>query len=132
MLDKGNLEYIRRRVLTHFKCQGSGNCCRCPGVVMVNSKTIQEMAYLKKMAVVEFRRLYVFKERGWDVIASKTFRPNCFLDDNNKCSVYVARPQSCRSYPNWDIVWASKKSINKERLSCPGLKVAFEALKIKL
>jgi len=128
MTKENDLTSIRRQVLTHFKCQQSGRCCKCPGVVMVNQQNIQDMARLKGETVDGFRRLYINKVRGWDVVASENHRPNCFLTPDNKCSVYEGRPKSCQTYPDWDVVWKSRDSILKELKICPGLAEAAKKI----
>ncbi len=116
-------------ILSQFKCQNSGNCCRCAGYVYVTKKEIDQMAEIKQEHPALFIQNYVRRENGWDVIAGPSFRPQCFLNTSNQCDVYEARPQACRSYPDWPEIWESNASILKESESCPGLKKAIEKVR---
>lgn len=116
-------------ILQRFKCQQSGNCCKCPGVVYVTPADIQGMAKTLKMSEIEFRHEFVIKQNGWDVISTTTHRPNCFLDENNRCQVYEHRPTACRTYPDWDVIWESEATLEKECQLCPGLKAAVKISK---
>ena len=119
----------KETILEHFTCQTSGNCCKCPGVVYVTSTDIQGMATCLSLSEFDFRQRYVIKQNGWDVISTTTHRPNCFLDEQNRCQVYEHRPKACRTYPNWDIIWESEASLKKECELCPGLNSAVNLAK---
>lgn len=116
-------------VLSHFKCQQSGHCCKCPGVVYVTASDIKGMSDKLKMSEFDFRIQYVIKQNGWDVISTDTHRPTCFLDDKNRCQVYEHRPKACRTYPDWDVIWSSEEALVKECSLCPGLNKAVELTK---
>ena len=118
----------RKSVLAAFKCQQSGNCCRCPGVVYASFATQQKMAKELNMSLPEFKQHYISKKNGWEVVSSKNFRPNCFLTKHNQCKVYHSRPTPCKTYPNWDSIWESPNSLQAEAKLCPGLKKAIEFL----
>lgn len=118
---------FKEKVLSRFKCQNSGNCCRIPGLVYVNQKEIQTLAAKMEMDAATFRAHYVRRVNGWEVIASEGHRPLCFLDGCNKCSVYSARPLQCRTYPDWPEIWHSEESLAREVQMCPGLKQAYTA-----
>ena len=90
------------------------------------------MASILQISEFEFRQQYVTKENGYELIASPTVNHNCLLDCNNHCKVYNARPESCKTYPNWDAIWQSEESVLNETKLCKGLKLAVEKfLKIK-
>ena len=127
-----SLRKLKEKMLSVFKCQQSGNCCRCPGVVYATQPEISSMASVLHTSIYDFREKYIVKRNGWDVIADVSHRPNCFLNNNNKCSIYEARPKACRTYPDWPEIWTSRAQILKECASCPGLKKAFEFVLKKL
>ncbi len=118
-------EELRSKVLAHFSCQKSGNCCRAGGYVYVSTEEINALAESLHMDIPSFSTQYVRREKGWPVIASPTFRTRCFLDDKNQCQVYSNRPRMCRTYPDWEGIWSSSEALEEEIKSCPGLKKAF-------
>ena len=105
MLDK------RHAILGVFECQQTGNCCRTEGVVYATPNEIEKMATVLGVSVHEFMDMYVTRKNGWFVIADRVHRPNCFLDKQNRCGVYKARPKACQTYPNWDSIWASEEAL---------------------
>ena len=123
-----NLIKRKLEIVSQFVCQNSGNCCRHSGYVYVSQEEIAKMALQKKELMFDFRKKYVTKVDGWDVIASPTFRTGCFLDGANKCMVYSYRPKACRSYPDWPEIWESDLTLKKELDLCPGLKKAVSKL----
>ena len=87
------------------------------------------MAELLNLNVVDFTKNYVRLHKGWPTVASKEHNKNCFLDCDNKCKVYQARPTHCKTYPDWDQIWASDDDLLKEAFICPGLNKAVETYK---
>lgn len=112
------------QILRNFSCQKSGNCCRAPGYVYVTTRDITLMAEKLGLPEDEFRRSYVRRVKGWEVIAAPDFRPGCFLDAEHRCRVYEVRPQACRTYPHWPQIWASEDALRNELAQCPGLRRA--------
>jgi Fe-S-cluster containining protein len=118
----------KTEILGHFRCQKSGNCCKAGGYVYVDAAELTQMATLMGLSPTDFRERYVVRQNGWDLIATPTHRPRCFLDDQDRCTVYSARPAACRSYPDWPELWASEAQLLAECQTCPGLRQAVEAL----
>ena len=112
-------------ILSHFKCQKTGNCCRVEGNVYASQTEINKMAESLNIDITTFMQRYVQKKNGWNTIANKNFRPNCFLNDNNECKIYTCRPNHCKTYPNWPEIWESNDTFMKETLTCPALKKAY-------
>lgn len=121
-----DMDAIKAEMLANFECQKSGNCCKCPGVVYATQKEISKMAESLEITSYEFRQDYVVKKNGWDVIADEEHRPNCFLNEDNRCLVYPGRPEACRTYPDWPSIWESKEAVLKECQICPGLNKALK------
>ena len=115
----------KEKILSHFKCQKSGNCCRTSGVVYATQPEINTMAKSLNIDITTFLNRYVQKKNGWLTISNQRFRPNCFLTEKNTCKLYKDRPKQCKTYPNWPEIWESKNNFLKETLLCPGLKKAF-------
>lgn len=121
----------KEAILNLFNCQQSGNCCKASGYVYVTSEIIQKMASSLNISVELFLKQFVINIDGWQVIASPTFRTNCFLNSDQTCTVYNDRPLACKTYPNWPSIWDSEKSVINESNNCPGLKKAIELFKSK-
>lgn len=117
---------LKQTLLTHFKCQQSGRCCTCPGIVYVSKNEQLAMSQSKGMPLFEFQREYVITQNGHDAIATPRFRTRCFLDADNKCTVYEARPAQCKTYPNWPEIWEDKARIKREIQNCKGLQYAYQ------
>jgi uncharacterized protein len=120
------MKEFREKVLSLFKCQQSGHCCKCPGTVYVTAQDVEGMANILDENIIDFREKYVRKRNGWETVATPDFRQNCFLNKKNQCQVYDSRPNHCRTYPNWDELWVSKATIEAEAEMCPGLKLALK------
>ena len=120
MIDKE----IKQQILSKFRCQKTGNCCRRDGIVYASQDEIKEMAASLDIDIATFMSRFTKRDNGWTVISTQRFRPNCFLDDNNGCSIYNARPKHCRTYPDWPQIWDNKESLLTEASLCPALKKA--------
>ncbi len=127
-MNENPLAPLKNQILAGFSCHKSGNCCRAPGFVYVTAADISKMAAHLGLAEAAFREGYVRRHKGWEVIAAPDFRPNCFLDEENRCSVYEHRPVACRTYPHWPEIWASEEAVQEEVARCPGLKAAVAKL----
>jgi Fe-S-cluster containining protein len=119
----------KAEILANFKCQNSGNCCKASGFVYVSAENIQKMADILNLDLSQFKETFVQKDNGWEVVASQTFRPNCFLDDQHHCTVYEGRPTACKTYPNWPSIWQTDEALIAESTQCPGLKQAITLTK---
>lgn len=125
-MNQKSLIYFRKEILENFKCQKSGQCCKCPGTVYVNKEEKLNMSKELNIVLTEFNQKYVHQDNGWDSISTSRFRTQCFLNKSNKCGVYKSRPKSCKTYPNWDSIWKSNESLTTEIDQCPGLKLAIK------
>lgn len=118
----------KSEILSRFQCQKSGNCCKAGGYVYLTGLELENMARVVGLSVPDFREKYVVTHNGWDLIATPTHRPRCFLDENDCCTVYEARPIACRSYPDWPELWTSEEMLLSECKTCPGLQKAVANL----
>lgn len=122
---KANKELI----LTLFKCQCCGRCCRRPdGVATLSPQQVEAIAVFVKrsVSVIEFINQYLIKDRGWWVMSSCRHRPDCFLDEQNRCQIYPVRPDYCQTYPDWPEVWESEATLSEEIKVCPALAHAYK------
>ncbi len=121
-----DLRALKADLLAKFECQQSGNCCRREGYVYATTLELQKMAKLLGVSYVEFVDQFVVRQEGWALIASPAHRPGCFVNAQNHCDIYEARPKSCRTYPDWPQIWENHASVLAELAMCPGLKLAFD------
>ena len=124
MKENSELWKEKEQILSEFQCLNTGNCCKEDGTVYVSENNIKQMAQLLHLSELEFREKYVRKKNGWSVVADHNFRPNCFLNSCNQCSVYEGRPEHCKTYPNWPEIWNSEQSFKAELKICKGLREA--------
>ena len=90
---------LYKRLREEHKCIGCGRCCHCSPIV-VSPKDIKVMAFHLGMDPREFKRQYTEVYPGKPGISHfKQENPCAFLDENNRCKIYSARPDICRTYP---------------------------------
>ncbi|UCD01956.1 MAG: YkgJ family cysteine cluster protein [Promethearchaeota archaeon] len=128
-----------------FSCQMCGNCCTGfnEGEVYLYKEDILRLAkFLNikgKNGLRTFAEKYVkvindsffWKESGTQ--RGKTYRfktlgfkftgedEHCHFLKKNRCSVHVARPFQCRSFPFWQMMVSSRKNFENYTKKCEGL-----------
>lgn len=121
---------IQDRILSVFVCQQCGNCCKIAGgYVYITLPEMQEMARYFGINEIDFLDRFVRKEDGRLLISSPRHRPACFLNLENRCTIYAVRPSACRTYPDWAYVFRSWEAFLQETDACPGLKSALLAIR---
>jgi Fe-S-cluster containining protein len=88
---------LNDRVSSAIDCQSCGNCCRVMHPILEAGDIDRLSAHLS-IPPEEFRDTYLAKEEDEEGFIFKE-SPCPFLSGNS-CSVYEARPGSCRSYPH--------------------------------
>ncbi len=90
---------VYRFLRDNHKCIGCGKCCYC-SPIMITGKDIRVMACYLHMSVPDFKKQYTEQYPGVSGISHfKKENPCAFLDENNRCKIYEARPDMCRRYP---------------------------------
>lgn len=90
---------VYRFLKENHKCVGCGKCCHCSPIV-ITGKDIRVMACKLGMNVKEFKKQYTEHYPGTNTLSHfKKEKPCAFLDENNRCKIYDARPDVCRLYP---------------------------------
>jgi Fe-S-cluster containining protein len=90
---------VYRFLRDNHKCIGCGKCCHCSPIA-ITGKDIRVMACKLGMNVKEFKQKYTKQYPGVKGFSHfKQENPCAFLDKNNKCKIYDARPDTCRQYP---------------------------------
>jgi Fe-S-cluster containining protein len=111
-----------------FKCTSCGNCCKGPepGWVVLDEADILRMAEAKGLSPDAFGKKYLrratYKGKSVISLTEKPVTRDCvFWEDGTGCSIYMSRPQQCRTWPFWPEVVASKATWEAEAASCPGM-----------
>ena len=99
-----------------------GECCRWGGYVWIREEDIQAMAELMNMDLDSFANEYVKAAYG-RLSLQERLRDgeyHCCLFDhfNNRCLVYAARPEQCRTFPFWDAYLENYQLLLE---ICPGI-----------
>jgi len=87
-------------VLKDFKCTGCGTCCRWTGSVLLSHRDIEVMAAWLGLSELQFidRHTRLAPNRIQLALIDQTDGSCSFLV-GNRCSIYDARPEQCRSFP---------------------------------
>ena len=106
-----------------FECQPDcGICCTNHGDyshVYLENSDIAAMAEELGLTRREFRRRYVKREDGWQIL--EMGEKDCPFLDGSRCNVYAARPIQCRTFPFWRENLDSPKSWEGLSEFCPGI-----------
>lgn len=91
------------------KCEAcGGKCCTGEsGYIFVNVAEMETIAKYLNVNIDEFAEKYARKIGSKFSLIEKPHKSGkaCifFNEDNNKCNIYDVRPNSCRTFPFWDI-----------------------------
>lgn len=122
-----------------FECQGSGKCCTSHGefgFVFLTLDDRRRFAKHLKLTTGEFTKKYCTNRSGLWHLNEDPKNPDCMFLKNKKCSVYLARPTQCRTWPFWPEVM-NPKAWKKEVVSfCPGVNkgsvIPFDSIQAQL
>lgn len=107
-----------------FQCQGSGKCCVSRGeygYVYLDKNDRKELAKFLKLTVSEFTQKYCDVGEGYYRLKTQPHESECMFLENNKCTVYLARPTQCRTWPFWPEVLNAKSWKKEVAEFCPGV-----------
>ncbi len=121
------LKKLMREIMPHFDCTRCAACCK-EAYVVLETEDIARLAEALGMKRSEFRARYVTRNEDGDTCLND--RPCPFLKDD-MCTLYKARPDSCREYPFSLAVDSKTKldNISANYLVCPVLFHALEKLR---
>ncbi|HQU99681.1 MAG: YkgJ family cysteine cluster protein [Bacteroidia bacterium] len=97
----GDLDTVTNRLhdeaFDNIDCLQCANCCKTTGPLLI-SKDVSRLAQAVKLAPGNFMNTYLKTDEDGDVVFKQM--PCMFLNNNNYCKVYHARPNACRDYPH--------------------------------
>jgi Fe-S-cluster containining protein len=86
-------------VFKEVDCLKCANCCKTTSPIF-RDVDIQRLSNFLRISVAKFQELYLQFDKDMDWVLKSS--PCVFLQANNTCSVYEARPKACREYPHTD------------------------------
>ena len=114
-----------------FECQGSGKCCTSRGsygYVYLTEDDQKRFAKYFKMTRAAFLEKYCGEKDGHAFLLDPremgyTGHPegDCLFLIENRCSVYEARPEHCRTWPFWPENMNPKTWRTEIAAYCPGV-----------
>jgi Fe-S-cluster containining protein len=112
----------------HIDCLKCANCCTTTGPLL-KTNDIDRAAAAIKLKPTQFSEKFLRMDEDGDMVFKSM--PCPFLNSDNYCSIYSARPNACREYPHTqmrDI--AQKLPITfSNSMICPAVAEVVEGLK---
>lgn len=98
-----NLDYqvqaLHEEAFEQIDCLACANCCKTTGPLFTNTD-IERIAKHLKMKPQNFINQFLRIDEDNDYVLQQL--PCVFLDSQNYCLIYEARPKACREYPHTD------------------------------
>lgn len=98
-----NLDYqvqaLHEEAFEQIDCLACANCCKTTGPLFTNAD-IERIAKHLKMKPQNFINQFLRIDEDNDYVLQQL--PCVFLDSQNYCLIYEARPKACREYPHTD------------------------------
>ncbi len=94
-----NFHSLHEEVFESLDCLQCANCCKTTSPRLY-PKDIEAIANALKIRPAQVMEQYVVIDEDKDYVFKTV--PCPFLDQDNYCKVYEARPKACREYPHTD------------------------------
>lgn len=109
-----------------FACVGPscGDCCSGRwgrGYVWVSVEEMERLAAHLGLTFDAFTRRHVRRVGDRYSLTEKLNLDCVFYEQERGCTVYQARPATCRAYPFWPRVLRSRETWEAEARHCPGI-----------
>ena len=115
-------------VFEKISCLSCANCCKTTSPIFYQND-IERISKFLRLKPGDFIEKYLRVDEDQDYVLKSS--PCPFLDNENYCSIYEARPKACREYPHTD----RRKMVQimdltyKNTLVCPAVLEMVERLK---
>lgn len=118
---------LHTKAFEHIECLECANCCRGLGPRLF-AGDIRKLAHHLKMKPATFTESYLRIDEDGDYVFKSM--PCPFLQHDNYCLVYNARPKACREYPhtNQKNIKSILSTCVKNTETCPAVYEIFEKL----
>ena len=115
-------------VFENYNCLSCANCCKTTSPIFTRKDVDRLAAYLD-MKPVEFQIKYLIIDEDDDFVLHSS--PCPFLEEDNTCKVYSARPNACREYPhtNRKKMYQILDLTLQNTLVCPAVNLIVEKIK---
>ena len=122
------LRNIHLVVLQSTDCLSCANCCKTIPA-LITRQDVKRIARFLQIPASQFFKLYVITDFDGEMMMKNV--PCVFLDQENKCTIYEVRPESCRRYPHTDEKeYPQRISLNIANTTiCPAAAIILERLK---
>lgn len=118
-------------VFSEIDCLTCANCCKTTSPIFYQTD-IERASKFLRMKPGDFIEKYLRVDEDKDYVLKSS--PCTFLDSENYCTIYEARPKACREYPHTN----RKKMVQimeltyKNTLVCPAVLEMVERIKKQL
>jgi Fe-S-cluster containining protein len=96
---------LDRKILDPFRCTECGECCRWTGSVLLNDGDISRLAThlaVSEQAFIDGHTRLAPSRIQLALLDQKD--GSCSFLDGDRCSIYEARPEQCRTFPYaWNV-----------------------------
>jgi Fe-S-cluster containining protein len=119
---------VHHAVFEEVNCLECANCCKTTSPIFYQND-IDRVAKALRLKPGDFIEKYLRVDEDGDNVLKSA--PCPFLDAENYCGVYEARPKACREYPHTDrkkMVQITELTL-KNTLVCPAVLEMVERLK---
>lgn len=123
-----NFHSIHEKVFEEINCLTCANCCKTTSPIFYQND-IERIAKFLRMKPGDFVEKYLRVDEDNDYVLKSA--PCAFLDSDNYCTIYEARPKACREYPHTN----RRKMVQimdltyRNSLVCPAVLEMVERLK---
>ncbi len=90
---------LHEEVFEEIDCLTCANCCKTTSPIFRN-KDIDRIAQHLNIRPAQLVDQYLHLDEEGDYVLNSS--PCVFLDEQNYCTIYEARPKACREYPHTD------------------------------
>jgi len=90
---------LHKEAFTKIDCLDCANCCTSIPPI-VSRSDVRRLSKATGIKESDFTKQYLRRDEDDDWVINTS--PCPFLEEDNKCSVYDARPKACRKYPHTD------------------------------
>ena len=105
-----------------FQCTACGACCTGPGgAVWLSDEDEARLSRTLSVSKETLRAQYLRKLFGKYILKEGDSDGRCIFLKEQRCIVYEARPDQCKSYPWWPSLLESPERWTEESRRCEGI-----------